>query len=208
MENYPSNSKRPKEEPKEPQKIEKVVAGSVVRRKKPLGKRLAETFVGGSDARSVWGYVLYDVLIPAAKDTVSDAVSQGIERMLFGESRGRSPHMRARNAGHTNYQRYSSTGPINRREDPRREMSRVARSTHNFDEIILSSRHEAEGVIDKMLDVLSQYEIVTVSQLYEMLGVRGDFPDEKYGWVDLSGAGVTRIKNGYLLDLPQPEPIN
>jgi hypothetical protein len=89
MEEFPSNAKKVKgtSDKEEPKKIEKVIQGEAVRRKKPLGKRFTETFVGG-DAKGVWGYVFLDVLVPAAKDMIVDATSQGVERMIFGESRG------------------------------------------------------------------------------------------------------------------------
>lgn len=67
MENYPGNSKRvtakapEKKAPTKEKKVEKVVVGTVTRRKKPLSKRFSETFVGG-DAQSVAAYVMNDVL--------------------------------------------------------------------------------------------------------------------------------------------------
>lgn len=214
MENYPSNSRTGKEEPKEPKEpknIEKVVSGRVIRRKKPLGRRFVETFIGGGDSASVWQYVLYDVLVPAAKDTVSDAVSQGIERMLFGESRGRnSPRSRA-SSSYTSYQRYSTPSPLSRREDPRRDgrsISRQARATHDFDEIVLETRREVEDILDRMFAVIQKYEEISVSDLYEMLGVHAEFTDAKWGWTSLDNVGATKVRNGYLLDLPRPEPLN
>lgn len=216
MENYPANSKRPKssqdETPKdEPKRVEKVVQGAVVRRKKPLGKRFADTFLGG-DARGVLGYVMMDVLLPAAKDTIADAVSQGIERMLFGESRSTSRRTGSRPGpagyGHVNYNKYhSSSSSMVRREEPR-SVSRRARSSHDFDEIILNTRVEADEVLDQLFNLLDKYEQVSVAELYELVGVQGDYTDAKWGWVDLRGAGVTRIRNGYLLDLPKPEPLD
>lgn len=209
MENYPGNSRKAREEPKEPKKIEKVVTGRAVKRKKPLGKRLAETFVGGSDASSVWKYVFYDVLVPAAKDMVSDAFSQGIERMLFGDvRRPGGPRSRA-SSSYSAYNRYSAPGPMmGRREEPRREVSRHARATHNFDEIIVPTMVEANAIIDQMFAVLSQYDIVTLAELYEMADVESEFTDQNWGWDNLSGAGVTRVRNGYLLDLPEPKEIH
>lgn len=215
MENFPSNSRRAHEgkpEKKEPKKVEKIVEGQVVRRKKSLGKRFKETFIGGDDAGSVWGYVLNDVLIPAAKDMISDAVSQGMERMIFGEvRRGGSPRSRS-SSSFTSYNRYGQPGPMNRREDPRRdsrpELSRRARASHDFDEIIIPTKVEAEEVIDGLFTLIQQYETVTVADLYEMVGQTGDFTDEKWGWTDLRGAGVTRVKGGYLLDLPKTEPLD
>ena len=92
MEDYPSNSHKKKTPPKaieEAKKVERVVEGEVIRRKKPLGKRFAELFIGG-DAKSVGSYVMFEVLLPAVKDTLADAMSQGVERMLFGEARSTS----------------------------------------------------------------------------------------------------------------------
>lgn len=220
MENYPGNSNRvtskstpPTAKPKpadkkdvKDKKVEKVVVGTVTRRKKPLGKRFSETFVSG-DAESVFAYVLNDVMIPAAKDMVADAFTQGVEKMLFGESRGRSRGARASTSGsgYTSYNRMSSPA---KRPEPRVEMSRRARATHDFDEIILATRGEAQEVLDQLFSLVSEYDVANVADLYEMIGQTGDFTDEKWGWFDMRGAGITRVKGGYLLDLPRPEPID
>jgi hypothetical protein len=214
---FPSNSKSEKvlspeqEESTEEKVVLKVVTGNVVRRKKPLGNRFMETFFGG-DGHSVVDYVIKDVLLPAAKDMVADAVSQGIERMIFGESRapgGRRASARGINNGPVNYGRYSATSPV--RKDPREEsrpISRRSRSSHDFDEIILATRGEADEVIDKLYDMLQRYGTVSVSDLYELVGSSASYTDEKWGWTDLRRAGVTRTRNGYLLNLPAPEPLD
>lgn len=213
MENYPGNSnratskaaeKKPKAAPPE-KKVEKVVVGKVTRRKKPLGKRFSETFVGG-DAQTVWTYVLNDVMVPAAKDMVADAVSQGIEKMLFGESRGRSRGATVAGAAYTSYNRISTQAKA--AAGPRRDISHKARANHDFDEIILDTRAEAQEVLDQLFTLISDYDVATVADLYEMVGQTGTFTDEKWGWVDMRGAGVSRIKGGYLLNLPRPEYID
>lgn len=215
MEDFPANSRRPAREVKaekpEAKKVERVTQGEVVRRKKPLGKRFTETFVGGQDVQGVWGYVVMDVLVPAAKDMAADAVSQGIERMLFGEARSTSRRTGARPGGHTPYNRYSPSSALGRREDPResrRELSRRSRANHDFDEIILATRVEAEQVIDRLFDLVLKYEFATVADLYELVGISGNYTDDKWGWTDIRGADVQRVRNGYLLDLPKPEPLD
>lgn len=87
-------------------------------------------------------------------------------------------------------------------------MSRRGRSTHDFDEIILATRVEAEEVVDRLFDLVGRYESASVSDLYSLVGISGNFTDEKWGWTDLRGAGVERVRNGYLLDLPRPEPLD
>ena len=221
MENYPSNSKTKvqaegtkivkKTEVKPEKKIERVTTGEVIRRKTPLGKRFAETF-GGGDAQGVASYVLQDVLLPAAKDMVADAVSQGIEKMLFGEARGggrsRINNQRKSASTYTSYNKFAVKP--GHRTDPResREMSRRSRATHDFNDIILDSRVEVQSVIDHLFMLIDEYDVATVADLYELVGVTGSFTDEKWGWTDVRGASISKVRDGYLLDLPRPEVID
>lgn len=219
MEAFPSNSHKAKESEDvqpEPKKIEQVATGEVVRRKKPLGKRFAETFVGG-DAKGVAAYVVFDVLVPAAKDMAADAVSQGIERMLFGEARSTSRRTGARpgsgSNGYVSYNRFGSSGSSAKfnghdREEPSRGISRRGRASHDFDEIILATRIEAETVIERLFELIERYGIATVSDLYDLVGITGNYTDANWGWSDMRGADTTRVRNGYLLDLPKPEPVD
>lgn len=220
MDDFPSNSHKSrvpetvvekKPAPEQEKRVEKIVEGAVIQRKKPLGRRFMETFFSG-DAHGVVSYIIVDVLLPAAKDTVADAVSQGFERLLFGEVRSTSRRTGARpsgSSGFVSYNRYSPSS-VARREEPRgpRDISQRARATHDFDEIILATRSEAEEVIGRLFDVVARYEAATVADLYELLGLTAKFTDDKWGWTDLRGAGVTRVRNGYLLDLPRPEPLD
>ncbi|ADD80958.1 gp067 [Rhodococcus phage ReqiPepy6] len=225
MEDYPSNSQKPKvdkkpaakqdgkPEQKKPE-VKQITVGTVTRRKKPLGRRVMETF-GGGDAQGVGSYILQDVLLPAAKDMVADAVSQGIEKMLFGESRGRRTRSSSSGySGGNNRTPYNSSynggsryavNPGHRQEP--RQMSHRGRATHNFDEIVLDSRAEATEVLDNLYSMISQYDVATVADLYNMVGVTGDFTDEKWGWVELHGAQVRHVRDGYLLELPRPEHL-
>lgn len=215
---FPSNSQFPKKKteprPEEVKKkeIKPVVTGEVITRKKPLGKRFMETFLGG-DAKGVGSYVLFDVMIPAAKDMVADAVSQGVERTLFGEVRTTS--RRGRGFGVSSFTAYNRMSdprsPLSRREDPRERerasLSRRARATHNFDEIILSTRAEATEVLDSLIELISSYELATVADLYALVDQTPSFTDERWGWADLRGTEIIRTRHGYLLNLPRPEPI-
>lgn len=218
MEEFPSNSHSSTEKPSpvpgpkkhaETKKIEQVTKTTAVRRKKPLGTRFKQLFIGG-DAKSVWGFVTGNVLIPAAKDMIADATTQAVEQMVFGESRSRGRGNYR--AGFTPYNRYANsanTPPWRQdRQDPR-EVSRRARATHDFDEILLDSRGEAEEVIDQMMEILSQYQSVSVADLYALVGISAAYTDGKYGWTDLRGANVSHVRGGaYLLNLPKPHPLD
>lgn len=213
MEYPPSNSGKQDGRP-EPKKVQRIVTGEIVRRKKPVGKRFVENFFGGT-AKGAVIYIVSDVLLPYAKDAISDAVSGGIDRVLWGENRSSSRRSRyARGAaqtiyGHVRYDRPNEYGKASPRRDDPRVPSHRSRATHNFDELILPTRVEAEECIDRLTDLIQRYDFASVKDLYEMLGVTPEYTDDKWGWTDLRTAGVKYIPNpkGYLLDLPKPEPI-
>jgi hypothetical protein len=203
--NYPANSQKAqrlrevKQAEKEP--VEKVVTGAVVQKKRGLMTRVFGDFVA-EDSSTVIGYVVTEVLIPAAKNAISDAVSQGIERVLFGESRPRSS-----TGGRPSYTNYATRYARGRQEDPRPPMSREARARHDFSDIILAQRIDAEEVIDGLRNMIDQYQVATVSDLYDLVGLTGEFTDDKWGWTDLRSASVRPVRGGYMLNLPRTQPI-
>jgi hypothetical protein len=203
---FPSNSEKSKRDEPKGKDITPIVSGGATRRKKSLRKQFSETFVAG-DARTAVRYVVMDVLLPAAKDMIVDAGAQGLEKLIFGDSRrsrGVTPPQSGP-YGNIAYNRYSTAM---RASGPARALSRQARAGHNFDEIILDQRSEAEEVIDRLFELVSLYESASVADLYELVGLASTHTDQKWGWTNLQGAGVSRIRGGYLLDLPQPEPLS
>lgn len=220
--NYPGNSStpRPSSDDEKPaddaaHKVEKIVEGRVVRRKKPLGKRFTETFIGGN-AKAVLGYILFEVLVPAAKDTIADVVTQGIERTLYGDGprsttrRGGGGYRPGRAESYVAYNRYATPGSsqgsrTRERDEPR--MSQRGRAAHDFDEIILDSIGEANEVIEQLFELVSKFERARVADLYDMVGIDSAHTDYTWGWTDLRGARASRVSGGYLLNLPKPEPL-
>ena len=206
MDEFPSNSKRPRREERDERprtkKLVPVVKGEVVRRKKPMGKRLREMFVGDDDT-SISEMLLLEVIIPNIKDLIYDVATMGVERRLYGDSRpaGRR-HRRPSERGHTSYDR------ISRERDDRPRMSRQARAKHDFDEIVIETRSEALEVLDSMYELLEKYEQVTVGNLLELVNEPSHYTDERYGWTDLQGSGVRRVSGGgFILDLPRTEDL-
>jgi hypothetical protein len=212
--NFPANSRetRPLAEAKPiERRAEQIVEGRVVVRKRSTGTRFRQMFFG-ADTHNVFDIVGRDVLIPAAKDMVADALRETVERMIFGEARDR----RTRSSGSrsysnpppVNYNRYSSST----RDDPRSRDTmpvRRSRSSRDLDEIILDSRVEADLVLERLDVMLEKYKVVTVGDLYDLLGVAPQNTDEKWGWYDLRGSRPIRHRRGgYLLSLPQVEPID
>lgn len=210
---FPSNSREtprqsaptPREEEK---RVQRVVPGQVTRRKTPLGKRMSQNLIGG-DVQSVWGWMFGDVLIPAARDMIADALTGGIERAIFGESHGPSRgRSRSRSGGPIPYNMMSSRGTT-RRDEPRRNESRRSRQSHTLDEVLIPTRVAADEVLDRLDYYCDKYGHVSVADYYELCGISGNWTDDKWGWTDVRDAYVSRTRGGdYLVNLPKPEPLD
>lgn len=213
MENpdFPPNSQASKRgaKPIDEKDIRRVTTGETVRKKKSLRKRFTDSFVAG-DLKTAMTYAVLDVLLPEAKDMVIETVHSGLERLLLGESRryrGTTTPQSGR-YGYVNYSGFSAAQRPSSFTSSQRAMSRQARARHDFDEILLSSRVEAEEVIDQLYNVVEKYDEATVADLMDLVGLASNHTDHKWGWTNIGGAGVTRTRDGYLLDLPEPEPLS
>lgn len=199
-EEYLPNSHRYKEGQKEslPEKkrVEKVVHGKVKVRPKSGIHKLTDVFIS-EDAANVKSYIVMDVLVPAVKKAISDIVRDGIDMILYGESKGRS----SSSSSYVSYRDYSR-----RDEDRFRDRDRDRRG-YNHDDIVLESRGEAEEVITRMDELIETYGVVSVADLYDLVGKTCEYTDNKYGWTNVRNAEPIRVRDGWMLRLPKALPL-
>lgn len=195
MENYPSNSHKAREEVAE-KKVEKVVSGKTSTKKKSGIRKLSDTFLS-EDVSNVKSYIFSEVLLPAAKKLVSDIITNGTNMLLYGEIKNKKG-----NSSKVSYSRYYD----DRSRDYR---SPVVRNNFDYDEIIFETRGDAEAVLDAMYDILNQYKVVSVAELYDLASITThNYTCNNYGWVDLRGSSVVRVRDGYILKLPRALAID
>lgn len=193
---YTPNSHKYKREQQEAEankkKIEKVVKGKVAVKKKSEFQKFMGTFIS-EDAKNIKSYVFMDILVPTIKKALSDIVNDGISMLLYGEV----GHSKKTSSGSKiSYRNYYD------RKDERYE-SRASRATYEYDDIILSSRKEAEDVLIAMNEILDKYGSVSIGDLYDLVDVSGSYTDNDYGWTSLRSADVIRTRDGYLLKFPK-----
>lgn len=202
----PNSNKYKKEQATENQsepkkKVEKIVTTTAVKRKNGV-RKFADGFIS-EDAANVKSYVVSEVLIPALKKAISDIVTDGIDIILYGGS-GKARQNNTRTS-YISYRNYS---------DPRdkkysyREPSKSTNSGYSYDDIILSTRSEAEEVILAMSELVEAYGVASIADLYDLVGVSGNFTDNKYGWTNVRNAEVVRTRDGYLLKFPRARLID
>ena len=206
MAEYKANSQRAREEKQEaPQekKVEKVVSGTTKRRRKSGLAKMSDTFLQ-NDVRSVWSYVVEEILIPAAKRTVTEAFHNSVDMMVYGEVRGR----REGSSGSTRaayYSFYDDKRGGNRERSAGRARSR---SAYGFDDILFASQGDCIMVLDRMDEIIQDTGAVSVAEYLELAGYDPEHTDWKYGWDSLRGAVPKRVSDGYIITMPRATMIN
>ncbi len=205
MENYKPNSNLSKQrkQSEERERLGKAISSEATLRKKTGVRKFTDAFIS-EDASSVKSYIFSDVLIPAAKKLVSDIVRDGIEMLLYGSTGYRGDRSRDYRGDYVQYDKVSSR----RRDDRRYEEDRRVRTKYRYDDITLRTKGDAEAVLDRLDEMIHRYGHATILDLYDAVGITGDHTDDNYGWIDLRSADSVRVRDGYLLRLPKPLPID
>jgi hypothetical protein len=205
---YQGNSHKLREakEVREDKVVTQIVTSEVIVTPPGLGKRIKGIFFGGEfkDAR---GYVIADVLLPAARNTLLDMIIKGSERAILGVSaaaRGRQPEMRSRVQYGSMYNRPYQGGAMLPNQPPRPIVRTNYRESPSF---LITDRGEANDILERMVDIVDKYDVASLADLLVMLGQPVSAIDHKWGWTLLNGAEVRQVRSGYMLEMPPMEEI-
>ena len=102
-------------------------------------------------------------------------------------------------------------------EEPRAIRRRVSycydtcqrdRNLERCEDIIFQTRQDAEIVLSSMEEVIKQYGVVSLADVYNIAG-RGtpSYASYKYGWRSLNNAKVVRCREGYFIEVPKATEI-
>lgn len=186
---------RPKVEP---------LAGVTAKKLKPaLGVRIRNAFTNDS-AQSVGDYLLFEVAIPAIKATLFDLIQNGASRTLWGSGAPGRPQVQRGSRIDYNQITRSQTVGIGGVVQPQQVAPRNAGS---FDGIIFPTRSEAEQALTAMIETIEKYNVFAVSDLYELVNIRGSWADDNIGWFELTGADIVPVRGGFVLDLPPVQKL-
>jgi len=201
IEEFPSNSLNAQKKRQEDDPEKRIVV------KKVVSAKLAKKSMIGTTLRNVGSYILLEILIPAAKNTLSDMVNNASDMILFGEPKSRRRDRERARGSHVSYTSYYDRDRTERLYDRDRRDRLYGRSRFNPDDILISTREDAEEVIQNMYDLLDQYSMVSVSEFLEMVGLPDEYTDRNYGWTSLRDVEVRRVRDGYIIDLPNPRAL-
>ena len=176
-----------------------------VRKQVPLTRRIARSLLN-EESKDIGSYILYDILIPAAKSMITESIQSGIEMLIYGETGQR------RRPSHSRGGLTVSYGNFYQRNDRRdeRPAKRFSNARFNIDEIVFKSGTDCSDVLAALCDHIEEYEQVSVAEFYDYAGVEGaTWTDHKWGWTgsELSDAYCTHTRGGYVIVLPEPKEL-
>lgn len=209
---YQGNTNKSKEEKekKAEKNTEKVITGEVIQKPKSLGHKFKETFFGG-DAKTAARYVTSDVLLPALRNLIVDSVTKGAERLVFGESMSRRGPRPTDYRSRFEYRRpqVRSQGQIIdiQASPPDQRPGAWRTRRREFNDIVLTTREDAELIVEKLIEFIEKYDVVSLLDLYELLGQPSSPLDAKWGWSYLSNVEIRQIREGYLIELPSLQEL-
>lgn len=167
--------------------------------KKVKEKKFADLFLA-EDISSVKEYIIYDLIIPAAKRTIVDFVVNTTQMLFYGKGKVTGT------SGPTNYTQFSSgsSRPVTR-------ASSITRAFRN-DELIFDNYESAKAALDEFVNRAYKYRRVSISTLYEIAGLTtSNWTYRNYGWDNadaLSRCDIYYIETengtGCYIDFPRP----
>lgn len=184
-------------------KVDKVISGKAKKTKRNAVEKFTDAFVE-EDIKTVKSYVLTSVILPGIKDVVADTLTNAINMILFGDTR--SPRKSGR--GHTNYSGFYRGERMSTIEKERNN-ARKNRNRYAYEEVCCENHGDAVDILDSMFEIIDQYGVISVMDLYDLAGMDSEFTDQNYGWSDISSATIVRRSaNEHVIKMPKPMPIN
>lgn len=181
----------------------KVIAKARVQKKSAIKEALRTFFA--QDLPEIAEHLVVDVAIPAAKNAITDMVTQGIQQLLYGEVNPR----RRPSSGYTSYSSSSRSNHGSGYYESRRAERREPRQNKptNVEDLVFNTRGDVADVINFIAESIEQYGQVSVADLMSSVGIQPRYTDERWGWTTTDAFEIRQIREGWLVSADRPEPL-
>ena len=200
----PGNSDKAKEGASPEKKEAKVIAKAKVSKSSPIKEALKTFFV--DDLPDIANHLVIDVAIPAAKNAITDMVTQGIQQLLYGAV----DVNRERTGTYTSYgsaSRATYTRGTPNKVQYSKSRGPLRQSTNQVDDLIFETKPDAMDVIEYLAETIERHGQVSVADLYSSVGIKTQYTDERWGWTTLDAFEVRFSREGWIIVSQSPEPI-
>lgn len=206
------NNKEEVVAPREKKELTSVVSVKPTKVKRNLFSRLITGVVGPDGLPGIGSYVNDEIVKPAIKNIIVDAVTSGINMVMYGEKGGPNRGGGRYSGGGRNYRpntnyasNYRSASP-----DPAPSERLVTRPSRlGVEEYVIADRIDASEVLVSLTENADRYDSVSVADYYDLIGVPSLYTDNNHGWTidTISRASIIPVRGGYVIKFPPVEVI-
>ncbi len=145
-------------------------------------------------------HTVKEILLPGIRNLIFDTFNEMVGRMLFGDDSPRPVNTYrtgngSRRAGQTSYTKFY--------DDQRRGRTGSYRDMpYDPDDIIVPTRTQANAALDELDYVIHKYGQASIANYYDIIGVSGQWTDNRYGWTSIRGASIKPVRDGFMIILP------
>lgn len=192
--------------PAVPKKEIKPVIAQATQVKRPATRRFFD-FLFAESPRALGARVGRDVVVPRLKAAGEEAINSFVAGMFWGEGSSRPMGQIVKGTvlrgGMTNYNGLSHM-PSALNQARQANQTRIG---GNYQDLVVPTQQDAERLLAGMYDLLNEYRVVAIADLYELANISPQPSDNAYGWTTLDGSRISKVRDGYLLELPRPALI-
>lgn len=189
-----------------PKKDIKPVVSGAKKVQRPASRRFFD-FLLAESPKAMAKKVAMDTLWPRAKAGFEAAANEFLAGLLWGNGGLRPPSGMVsgpvlRGGTAAMYHGASQSQSITQARQ-----AVTNQSSGNYQDLVLPSQEYAETLLANLYDLLNNYRVVAVADLYELAGQTPAISDNSYGWTSLDTARISKVREGFLLELPRPSLI-
>lgn len=204
MENYSTISSKKSPDEKSAEKKAAVSKGSGGVKIKKRSK-FAELFIK-EDIDTVKDHVVKNVIVPGIINIVINGVNNALSMFLTGSASGSG--YQVINTSKTGYSTIYS-----RRNSQPVEIGSANRT--RYDSFAFTTEADAKKLLAGMVLILEKYKICSVEDMFDLIremfdnvNIESSHTDSKRGWTDFSNVDIVQTRDGWVLRLPHPMPID
>lgn len=184
-------------------KVKEAVVTGVVQVQRPATRRFFD-FLFAESPKALGKKITSEVIVPRLKAGFEEAANSFLAGMLWGGAGNRPMSNIVQGtvlrAGQVNYQAMSQQG----NSLLQARQAAPQRAAGSYEDLVTPTQQAAETLLANMYQLLNQYRVVAVGDLNDLAGITSQPSDNAYGWTSLEGARISKVRDGFLLELPRP----
>lgn len=181
-------------------------------KEKTTKEKIRDAFIA-DEVHDVKSYILFDVIIPAIKQTFRSLVVNTVDMALFGKVRNNDRQTEQR--GGSTYIAYERAYKDRRDRDrddfdrDRRRGSGNSISIDKLDRVIFPTKDDAIEVLGYLMDNIEEYGVTSVADFLSASDIDVNPIHHKWGWMSLEGSNIYECSDGsgYIIRMPRPKSI-